>query len=397
MRLRPEVHDTDIPRIVDAFVGITGIEEWERRLTSLNTQLTQNEFLSSYIAQIYALELEFARVLEEIAKTGQIDLRAATVDRYLLFAFITAVTKTYERLGSLAQKRLRGMILGGLRDSGLSLRRAATNEIADIIRILASWGLAPFRFQVKESPDGKGFVVAPENEWRFFVAEFSGSNEIAYDAQIAANLLEPEIRFLLTLLWRDTPTPVRDLIGTYSSVLDDMRHPMPAPLDEIDSQYVLKLQNVYKDWQALRSTERRINRAVQMFEDLSRIPRRFTFEVLGLFSIIELLITHNPSFQDIGDSLSHQVRTKMPLLDRRFAEQLRYGAFFEEVEERKAWNALYAFRSLIAHGGETDFDGNTLRILKSHDAVVGFLRHATKLLIRFALKEPRLVADLKEC
>ncbi len=120
MHLHPEISDAEIPRILAAFIQITGAKEWERRLASLDAQRAQNEFLHGYIAQIYALELELARVLQEIAETGRIDLRASTVERYRLFAFVTSVVLIYERLGPVGQKRLRGMIRGGLRDSGLT-------------------------------------------------------------------------------------------------------------------------------------------------------------------------------------------------------------------------------------------------------------------------------------
>lgn len=120
MHLHTEVFDAEIPRIIDAFIAITGIEEWERRFIWLDTQRTQNDFLRDYIGQIYALELEFARVCKEIADTGRVGIRADTVERYRLFAFVTGVTSIYERLSPLGQKRLRGMILGGLRDSGLT-------------------------------------------------------------------------------------------------------------------------------------------------------------------------------------------------------------------------------------------------------------------------------------
>ncbi len=120
MHLHTEVSDAEIPRILNAFIGITGVKEWKRRLVWLNKQLTANEFLRDYTAQIYALELEVGRVLEEIKSTGRIDLRSTTVDRYRLFAFITAVVSIYARLSPKGQKRLRGMILGGLRDGGLT-------------------------------------------------------------------------------------------------------------------------------------------------------------------------------------------------------------------------------------------------------------------------------------
>lgn len=120
MHLHTEVTDAEIPRILDAFIGITGVKEWKRRLVWLNKQLTNNEFLRDYTAQMYALELEVGRIFQEIGSSGRIDLKSTTVDRYRLYAFITSIVSIHARLSPKGQKRLRGMILGGLRDSGLT-------------------------------------------------------------------------------------------------------------------------------------------------------------------------------------------------------------------------------------------------------------------------------------
>ena len=47
-------------------------------------------------------------------------MKSVTIDRYRLFAFMASVVSIYERLSTKGQKRLRGMILGGLRDNGLT-------------------------------------------------------------------------------------------------------------------------------------------------------------------------------------------------------------------------------------------------------------------------------------
>jgi len=120
MHLNTEVHDVEIPRLIDKFIAITGMKEWKRRFAWLATQRKQNNLLSDYLGQIYALELELARVRKEIAETGRFGIRIDTVERYRLFAFITGVTKIYERLSPTGQKRLRGMILAGLHDAGLT-------------------------------------------------------------------------------------------------------------------------------------------------------------------------------------------------------------------------------------------------------------------------------------
>jgi hypothetical protein len=66
-----------------------------------------------------------------------------------------------------------------------------------------------------------------------------------------------------------------------------------------------------------------IHRAAQLFSDLRELHSSSTFIPLGLFAIIELLLTHNPGDKEIGDSLSHQIATKIPLVNNRLPTPIR--------------------------------------------------------------------------
>lgn len=140
-----------------------------------------------------------------------------------------------------------------------------------------------------------------------------------------------------------------------------------------------------------------IARAFAMLDSLTMIPKGSPFQVIGLFAIIEMLITHNPKLDDRGDSITHQMKSKIPLLARRFDRPLPYNEFFANVAPEKIWSQLYAYRSAIAHGGTVEFQTAKLKNLRDSDNANDFLRSTARALLRHVLREPDLYRDLKEC
>jgi hypothetical protein len=114
---------------------------------------------------------------------------------------------------------------------------------------------------------------------------------------------------------------------------------------------------------------------------------------LGVFAVIESLLTHDP--QGSHDSLTHQIKGKMALLEKRFHNPLDYSCFASAKSET-IWGKLYSYRSAIAHGDTPDFKG-TLSVLKDQMTAVSFLDSAAKALLRHALEEPELILDLRPC
>ena len=162
----------------------------------------------------------------------------------------------------------------------------------------------------------------------------------------------------------------------------------PAPAWEVTTGALNQIRLLNGAIESFSDSYKDIARAVQMFESLKILPRQSEFQVLGLFGIIELLITHAPRAAEIGDSIRHQVRTKIPLLARHSGQHIDYKAFFPGCTEDKAWDLLYNYRSRLAHGGEPNFVGS-LKLLKDRGTALRFLRYATKCLIRYALQEPQ--------
>jgi len=139
----------------------------------------------------------------------------------------------------------------------------------------------------------------------------------------------------------------------------------------------------------------RINGAVYR-EIVIALHSMSDFLCLGLFAIIEMLITHNPRLEDRGDSITHQMKSKMPLLSRRFDRPLPLSEYFGDTGSEKIWSSLYSYRSSLAHGGVPNF-GKDHRALVSKENADKFLLVTVKSLIRHALREPHLYSDLRAC
>ena len=147
------------------------------------------------------------------------------------------------------------------------------------------------------------------------------------------------------------------------------------------------------------NSKRAVVRAFDDFVSLSREHRSGHLALLGHFALIEALVTHDPAKS--GMSLTHQLRTKMPLLMRRFARPLLVSEYFDLGDVRKAWELLYDVRSRYAHGEEPDFEkaskNKGVKKLRDPRSVFRFVRESLKRLIVLALEEPQLIYDLKSC
>ena len=159
---------------------------------------------------------------------------------------------------------------------------------------------------------------------------------------------------------------------------------------DIDESYVADLQDMNRRIESVKTSHPDVVRALDVFRGACAIEGLSQLFVLGLFSVIELLLAHNP--QGGYDSLTHQISTKLPLLQRRFKQPLDYSKF--GADETKVWKTLYAYRSTIAHGGRVDFQ-KALKVLKGPYLVSAFLVDATRAVLRHALIEPDLVLDLR--
>ena len=149
-------------------------------------------------------------------------------------------------------------------------------------------------------------------------------------------------------------------------------------LEVLDQAAATDLRSSYERLLALDSKKHQgIARAIDLLLGLKRISYGSDLRVLGLFAVIEMLLTHNPNDKELGDSLSHQISSKIPLLSARFSAPLNYDVFGNDVTAETVWKRLYAYRGKIAHGSEVEFT-SALKLLRTgaFDALRSNLRSA---------------------
>ncbi len=236
----------------------------------------------------------------------------------------------------------------------------------------------------------------PQESWRYWVVTFEGTSSAIPDIEVAFSLLRNEVRFGFThlaiegggqgLTWSSGPMSI------YTNQLAYFEWPEPTIVES-------ELRDVtanYSTLMAMKEQFPNIYQAAHRFHQLKNIPEFNHFLVIGYFSVIESLITHAPELTEPMDSLTHQVKTKMNLLIKKFQRPLVYGDYFKITDGDKVWTRLYGYRSKLAHGDTADFN-NQFKDLKSPKDAMRFLNEAAKLLILYAMREPQLITDLKKC
>jgi hypothetical protein len=244
---------------------------------------------------------------------------------------------------------------------------------------------------------GTGHLAQPlsRDRWRYFLITWCDWNAELLKFQKAVNLVPPGI-FCYSAMITDEVFGKGAVVGRHiegTSIPATYRQ-IPPTQQIVDAERVEAWRRAFAALERFDvATHPGIARAVDLFDRINRLPLTDDFRVLGLFMALEMLLTHNPNEKEIGDSLSHQICTKVALLERRLTKPLNY-AVFSEAKSDVVWKKLYAFRSAIAHGGVSDFKG-VLRVLQSPQAATEFLTEVTALILRHALDEPALFDSLK--
>jgi hypothetical protein len=294
---------------------------------------------------------------------------------------------------------------------GFVVRRATDAEIEELRHILDSYcsdaldtaHRNPFEVRIEKrvsamQPVPPGPVPAydlvpftlPQAEWRYTVARYAGTNMFAHNLMAASCLTSTQIELGVEIgiaPWLGATA------GFSSSFIRDawddegFIHMTQENLDELADAYVRFMRH---DESVLP-----LQRIVSNYVSLRRHPES-DLRFLGYVALLEGLLTHDPDPKDPHESLTKQIVHKMALLSSRFKHPLSYEGFAIESPE-KLWKALYALRSKIAHGAQPNFTSGPLVHLKSADQARRFIREATWRVMRHALDEPKLVADLQDC
>lgn len=234
------------------------------------------------------------------------------------------------------------------------------------------------------------------DDWRYWIISFEGTNEEVEDLGYSLSVMDQDVDFAFTVLEQDSQAS--GIIWhpqALSTHLSDPARRQIYPKTVLEEDLRLA-SDCYALIKSLEDEYKHIRRAFLRFDQLRMIPISSDLIILGLFSIIESLLTHDPKPTDPTDSLSRQIKKKILLLQKRFVRSLDYEKYFKKVKEQPLWSKLYAYRSLIAHGDSTDFTDN-FQVLKDKKNVYSFLKEVVKLLLIESSHEPELLADLKEC
>ena len=282
---------------------------------------------------------------------------------------------------------------------------AIDNNLSKIGELLSSTGELPYKLafefnhppEYDHLPDEIVHVTTTElrrDLWKYYVVKYEDQGLLLSKYQLAANLME--VVFAFDLFRFDTHegqysfgyTP--DLVFRFFSDNDiSKKH-------DITLKNLQDLKSAYEKICSIEEHFHGVMNSIFIFNSLRYLMNYSEFKILGLFTVIESLITHNPSSKETGDSITRQIRTKLPLLFNRIEGGIDYSQQFENAKEKTIWSKMYSYRSCLAHGKRPNFEKD-LSILKSPINVHDFLINCIKKLLLLALSEPELIKGLKEC
>ncbi|SDG67816.1 HEPN domain-containing protein [Paraburkholderia phenazinium] len=293
----------------------------------------------------------------------------------------------------------------------LILRKAEQHEVVAIKQTLARCVGSPFgvprelnyemdRHETPTGPNSKSVTPIPlaMSDWRYHIVTNEGDQNLLYRSHLAINATAAPLEIsALTFVGGGLSGWRSDAASRY------FRDFMPLPVSDLSTADLDEARDTIAGSEpfliggVLCEQHPEVQRAYLMYDSLSMLPANSEFQVIGLFAIIEMMITHNPKLEDRGDSITHQMQAKLPLLMRRFRRPISTKQHFGDVDAKKVWSALYSYRSALAHGGVANFAAGPLQAIKSAEAAAEYLRSVVKGLLRHVLVEPQLFLDLKNC
>jgi hypothetical protein len=286
---------------------------------------------------------------------------------------------------------------------GVSFNVADVSQMATIREFLVNQGTILGQkwniYFIKPSVPGSRYHYEPLKpaELRFWVLNFEETS-LLDPLEKAFSLTEPDLEWGVVF---HVP-PQQGGIGIYMQKLFLFFQTNLLPLvQEVDAdlfEEAARIRDRIKEFELQPHDESRVSvlRILADFQSTRSYIRQGHLALLSDFSVIEALTTHEPQ-PNAGDSLSHQISAKMPLLSRRFTSPLEPKLFFDDLDEQTLWKRLYRVRSIFAHGDVPDFKKGNLVPLKNFDSVQRFVRVSLRRLLKLALCEPRLIYDLKMC
>lgn len=243
----------------------------------------------------------------------------------------------------------------------------------------------------------------PRNQWRYLVINFRSESYFEEFRRLGDALMLVGQGVEVTWAWMPWGKDYAlagpsGHVGHGVSFFSSYFHPS-TQIPKLTEFELSEVRELYSRQQAVRGAYPYIERAHGQYRTLLHLPREEPFSWLAHFSFIESLLAHKPDPKDPTDSLSRQVSSKLTLLSKRFTPPLDHREYFchETLSDPITfWKRMYALRSNIAHG-QSIFSGNLNPLEASRDNLREFLQYVALQSLKFAIREPILVADLRNC
>ena len=245
-------------------------------------------------------------------------------------------------------------------------------------------------------------MIASETDWKYWVVRYVGKlphkrdeNSIIGKLRCAADLIANDLDIGFGFLYAPPPYGPMFFLTDNATFTYVTEHQLQNDPIEISPADLGQIATNFSLVQAAEKQNPKIYKLAQQFASLKSMPRNSDMQVLGCFSILEALFTHKPKMNE-ADSLTHQIRTKMPMLSARFFERkVDYNGRFGNTPPETIWKAFYDYRSKLAHGDQPEIKAD-FQQLKDFPTAVGFLKEAVKLSLLLGLKDPDLLEYLKK-
>ena len=286
---------------------------------------------------------------------------------------------------------------------GHELRRATAEEILVIKDSIASRGPAPqlqytYLWECQWPHPGGTIGLLPQEEWRYFVIAFKGSNGTIAELESAFDLAPLELEVGLRFVYHEVGGQVGHGVvwqpGRMFHVLENAMHDNSFFVD-VSVGDIGAIQAIHRQLQQHDHRLVDLERLATCLSQLKGLPHSSPLRFLGYFAVLESLLTHAPKPSDPYDSITRQVKKKLALLGHRWPRALDYSPFGGAAPDT-VWSKMYTYRSLLAHGAAPEFT-RELAALRSHELALKLIKETVKAVIRQALTEPQLLLDLREC